>query len=68
MLEGINSKLHNFSLAVKEQLVFNKMIESEITHLASILSATNHEQIKVISTREGKVTRDPPYPEGARRP
>ena len=32
------------------------------------MSATNHEQIKGISTRGGKVTRDPPYPEGARRP
>jgi len=68
MLEGINSKLDNFSLAIKEQIMFIKKIESQITHLASILSATNHEQIKGISTRGGKVTRDPPYPEGARRP
>ena len=68
MLEGINSKLDNFSLAVKEQIMFNKKIESQITHLASILSATNHEQIKGISTRGGKVTHDPPYLEGARRP
>jgi len=68
MLEGINLKLDNFSLAVKEQIMFNKKIESQITHLASILSATNHEQIKAISTRGGKVTHDPPYPEGAHRP
>jgi len=68
MLKGINSKLDNFSLAVKEQIMFNKKIESQITHLASILSATNHEQIKGISTRGGKVTCDPPYLEGARRP
>jgi len=68
MLEGINSKLDNFSLAFKEQIMFNKKIESQITHLASMLSATNHEQIKGMSTRGGKVTRDPPYPEGARRP
>jgi len=27
MFEGINSKLDNFSLAVKEQIVFNKNIE-----------------------------------------
>ena len=51
MLEGINSKLDNFSLAVKEQMMLNKKIESQITHLSSILSATNHEQIKGISTR-----------------
>jgi len=68
MLEGINSKLDNFSILVKEQIMFNKKIESQITHLASILSATYHEQIKGISTRGGKVTCDPPYPEGARRP
>jgi len=48
--------------------MFNKKIESEITHLASILSNTNNEQIKGISTRGGKVTRDPPYLEVARRP
>jgi len=68
MLEGINSKLENFSPTVKEQIIFNKKIESQITHLASILSATNHEQIKGISIRGGKITRDPPYPEGACRP
>jgi len=33
------------------------------------LSATaNPEQVKGISTRGGKSTRDPPYPKGARRP
>jgi hypothetical protein len=37
--------------------------------LASTLSATaNPEQVKGISTRGGKSTRDPPYPKGARRP
>jgi len=43
MLDGINSKLDNLSLAVKEQIMFNKKIESQITYLASILSATNDE-------------------------
>jgi len=33
-----------------------------------MLSSTNHEQIKGIFTRGGKVTRDPPYPKGAHRP
>ena len=68
MLEEINSKLDNFSLVVKKQIIFNKKIESQITHLTFTLSANNNEQIKGISTRGGKVTRDPPYPEGARRP
>ena len=34
MLEGINSKLDNFSLVVKEQIVSNKKTESKITHLS----------------------------------
>jgi hypothetical protein len=39
--------------------MFNKKIETQITHLASMLSATNHEQIKGISTRGGKVMLTP---------
>jgi hypothetical protein len=36
--------------------------------LASTLSfATNHEQVKGISTRGGKSTHDPPYPKGTQR-
>jgi hypothetical protein len=27
--------------------------------------ATNHEKVKAITTRGGKLTRDPPYPKGA---
>jgi hypothetical protein len=48
--------------------MFNKKIELQIAHLASALSfATNHEQVKGISTRGGKSTRDLPYPKGTRR-
>jgi hypothetical protein len=47
ILEGINSKLDNFSSALKEQIAFNKKIELQIAHLASTLSATaNLEQVK----------------------
>jgi hypothetical protein len=40
ILEGINSKLDNFSSVVKEQIAFNKKIELQIAHLVSTLSAT----------------------------
>jgi len=46
MLEGINSKLDNFSLAVKKQIMFNKKIESQNTHLASTLSTTTMNRLK----------------------
>jgi hypothetical protein len=65
MLEGINAKLDDFSSAIKEQIMFNKKIELQIAQLASTLSfATNHEQVKGISIRGGKSTRDLPYPKG----
>jgi hypothetical protein len=68
MLEGINAKLDDFSSIVKEQIKFNKKIELQIAQLASTLSfATNHEQIKGISTRGGKSTHDPPNPKGTQR-
>jgi hypothetical protein len=68
MLEGINAKLDDFSSAVKEQIKFNKKIELQIAQLASTLSfATNHEQVKGISTRGGKSTRDLPYPKWTQR-
>jgi LPS O-antigen subunit length determinant protein (WzzB/FepE family) len=68
ILEEINAKLDNFSSAVKEQIMFKKKIELQIAQLASALSfATKHEQVKGISTRGGKSTRDPPYPKGTHR-
>jgi hypothetical protein len=56
ILERINSKMDNFSSAVKEQIFFNKKIELQIAHLASTMSSANHEQMKGISIRGGKST------------
>jgi hypothetical protein len=66
ILEGISAKMDSFSSAVKEQMIFNKNIELQLAQLASTMPiATNHEKVKAITTRGGKLTRDPPYPKGA---
>ena len=41
MIENINSKLENLSSLVKNQLSFNKMIETQIAQIASAIPV-NH--------------------------
>jgi len=41
MLENINNRIDNFSTAIKNQISFNKMIESQLNQIAAIVSATN---------------------------
>jgi hypothetical protein len=68
MLEGINSKLDDFSSTIKDQLHHNKQIETRLAHLAAALPfVTNPEQVKPVTTRGGKSTRDPSYPLGTTR-
>ena len=63
VLENINTKMESFSSAIKDQLSYNKKIESQIAHIAATLPfATNLENVNTITTRGGKSTRDPPYP------
>jgi hypothetical protein len=55
--------MDSFSSAIKDQLSYNKKIESQIALLAAALPfATNLEKVNTITTRGGKSTRDPPYP------
>ena len=37
ILENINAKLHDFSSAMKNQLSFNKMLETQLAQIASII-------------------------------
>jgi len=68
VLEDINLKMKDFSCAMNDQLEFNKSMEAKVTQLAVALPvATNIEQVKNITTRGGRSTRDPPYPKGPRR-
>jgi hypothetical protein len=65
MIESINSKLENLSSSVKNQLSFNKMIETQIAQIAATLpifdsgkisgkAETSLESVKMVSTRFGK--------------
>ena len=68
ILEDIHAKIDSFSSTINDQLKFNKKIEEKITQLATELPiATNPKQVRAITTRGGRSTKDPPYPKGARR-
>ena len=55
--------MDSFSSAMKDQLSYNKKIESQLAQLAAALPfATNLEKVNAITTRGGKSTRDRPYP------
>ena len=63
VLENINTKMDSFSSAIKDQLSYNKKIESQLAQLAAALPfATNLEKVNAITTRGSKSTCDPPYP------
>ena len=63
VLENINTKMDSFSSTIKDQLSYNKNIESQLAQLAVTLPfATNLEKVNAITTRGAKSTRDPPYP------
>ena len=65
MIENVNTKLENLSSSVKNQLSFNKMIETQIAQIATALPVSNTgkiprkpetslESVKMVSTRFGK--------------
>ena len=54
--------------AFDEQNTLNKRVELKLIKLGAALPvATNIEQVKNITTRGGKATRDPPYPKEKQR-
>ena len=54
--------MDNFSSAIKDQLSYNKKIESKLAQLAATLAfATNLEKVNAITTRGGTLV-IPPYP------
>ncbi len=76
VLENFNVKLDGFASAFQNQLSFNKMMEIQLAQLASLFPAnetgripgqpdSSIENVKAITTRGGKSTRDPPYPNPA---
>jgi hypothetical protein len=78
VLEKLNSTIEPFTTAIKNQLSFNKMIETQHAQLAASLPSSesggipgqpepNRENSKLVTTRGGKTTRDPPYPSPAKK-
>jgi len=41
MLENINNRMDNFSIAINNQISFNKMIESQLNQIVVVVPATN---------------------------
>src|SRR6185437_1672496 len=60
-METIHAKMDGFSTAIKNQLSFNKMIETQLAQVAADMPPAM-ENIKAITTRGGKTTQDLPYP------
>ena len=60
-METIHAKMDGFSTAIKNQLSFNKMIETQLAQVAATMPP-DLENVKAITTRRGKTTQDPPYP------
>jgi hypothetical protein len=62
-LESINIKIETLSSTLKNQLSFNKMIETQLAQVAPTI--LGFEKVNVVTTRGGKSTRDPPNPNNA---
>ena len=62
-LESLNVKLETLSSTLKNQSSFNKKVESLLAQIAA--SAPVSENVKAVTTRGGKSTRDPPHPNHA---
>jgi len=63
ILESINAKVETLSSAIKNQLSFNKMVETQLAQIAATVPFS--EKINAVTTRGGKSTHDPPHPNHA---
>ena len=62
-LESLNIKLETLSSTLKNQSCFNKKVESLLAQIAASVPVS--ENVKVVTTRGGKSTCDPPHPNHA---
>ena len=73
ILENINSQIEGLTSAVKNQSSFNKMVETQLAQIATAIPIDSNgkipaqpenssENVKTVTTRGGKTTRDPPNP------
>ena len=77
ILESMAVQLEGFNSIIKNQLSFNKMIETQVAHLASLCPNINagklpeqpevpsKENVSVVTMRGGKTTQEPPFPKDA---
>jgi len=71
------AQLEGFNSIIKNQLSFNKMIETQVAQLASSCpnvnagklpgqpKVTSKENVTTVTTRGGKTTQEPPFPKDA---
>jgi len=71
------AQLEGFNSVIKNQLSFNKMIETQVAQLASSCPNVNtgklpgqpevppKENVSAVTTRGGKTTQEPPFPQDA---
>ena len=73
ILENVHTKIEGLSSFIKTQSSFNKVLETQLAQLAAKLPVfvdgiipgqpeISIENIKAVTTRGGKSTRDPPNP------
>ena len=73
MLENFNFKIEGLSSSVKNQLSFNKMIETKLAQIVAAIPVHNEgkilgqpenslEKVNAVTTGGGESTRDPPNP------
>ena len=77
ILESMAAQLEGFNSIIKNQLSFNKMIETQVAQLASSCPNVNtrklpeqlevppKENVSAVTTRGGKTTQEPPFPQDA---
>ena len=77
VLESLASQLEGFSSIIKNQLSFNKMIETQVAQLAASCPNANtgklpgqpevpsKENVSAVTTRGGKTMQEPPFPQDA---
>src|SRR6185436_3672315 len=80
-LEALAGQLEGINSVIKNQLSFNKMIETQVAQLSSSCPINNSgklpgqpevspkDNVSAVTTRTGKSTQEPPYPKdvGSRR-
>ena len=77
ILESLAGQLDGINSVIKNQLSFNKMIETQVAQLASSCPNNNSgklpgqpevppkESVSAVTTQTGKSMQEPPYPEDA---